>query len=142
MKRIFTTTPNPSAMHFWLLLFRIAAAAFLMTHGYQKLLSLLGEEEVQFIDFLGIGATASMTLAMLAEFICPIFIILGLGTRLAAIPPMITMVTAVLVAHATDPFQVKELALVYFLVFTTLMIFGSGRYSIDNLIESRRNVNG
>lgn len=137
MKKIFNTTLNPAAIHLWLLIFRIIAAAFLMTHGYPKLLMLLGDQEIQFINFFGMGATASMALAMFAEFICPIFIILGWGTRLAAIPIIINMTVAVLIAHADDPFQRKEMALLYLLIFTTLMIFGGGKYAVDRLLSKK-----
>ena len=137
MSRIFTTTINSFSTHVWLLPLRVAAASFLMTHGYPKFEKLMEGGEIQFLDFLGLGTTTSMALAMFGEFICSIFIILGLGTRLAAIFPMVTMLVAALVAHADDPFQHKELPLLYFLIFTTLMIFGSGKYSIDRVIEKR-----
>src|SRR5690554_1358763 len=96
-----------------LLLLRVLAAAFVITHGYPKLMQLFSDEPVQFVDFLGLGPVVSLALSMFAEFICAIFIILGLFTRLAAIPLIINMSVAAFHAHADDPFAVKELSLLY-----------------------------
>jgi putative oxidoreductase len=74
----------------------------------------------------------SLTLSVFAEVICAILLGLGLATRLAAIPLIINMAVAFFIFHAQDPFQTKELALVYLLIFTTLLITGSGKYALDH----------
>lgn len=76
-------------------------------------------------------------LAVFAEFVCSILVILGLVTRLAVIPIMITMATAVVFAHANDPFGVKEKPLLFLVVFTFLLLVGPGRYSVDRSLERR-----
>ena len=38
---------------------------------------------------------------------------IGLGTRLASIPLMITMFVAAYISHVVDPFGRKEMALLY-----------------------------
>lgn len=114
-----------------LLLLRVLAAAFVITHGYPKLMQLFSDEPVQFVDFLGLGPVVSLALSMFAEFICAIFIILGLFTRLAAIPLIINMAVAAVHAHADDPFAVKELSLLYLVIFTCILLTGAGRYSVD-----------
>jgi putative oxidoreductase len=60
---------------------------------------------------------------------------LGLGTRLAAIPPMVAMTVAAFHAHASDPFGTKEKPLLFLLVYLMLLVFGSGKFSIDRLIS-------
>ncbi|MEP1953969.1 MAG: DoxX family protein, partial [Algoriphagus sp.] len=79
------------------------------------------------------GPVVSLSLAVFAEFICAILIILGFKTRLATIPLMVTMLTAAFVAHASDPFGKKELPLLYFTVFFCIFIFGAGKFAIDEL---------
>lgn len=137
MKQIFNTQYNPSTANVWLLLLRVMAGTFMLTHGYPKFQTLIAGGEIAFFDFMGLGVTASLFLAVLAEFFCSIFIILGLGTRLAAMPLIITMLVAAFNVHADDPFQKKEFALLYLLIFTTLLVFGGGKYSIDRLIEKK-----
>jgi len=80
---------------------------------------------------LGIGVEASLSLAVFGEFVCPILIILGLGTRLAAIPTMITMLVARQIAHGDDPFSSQEKSVAYLFVFTCILIMGPGKYSFD-----------
>ena len=131
MKRIFNTDFPGTLGHFALLFLRVLTACLMLTHGFPKLQRLFSGEEIQFADPYGIGITTSFLLAVFAEFVCSILVILGLATRLAVIPIMITMATAVIFAHANDPFGVKEKPLLFLVVFTFLLFVGPGRYSVD-----------
>lgn len=64
--------------------------------------------------------------------------VLGVKTRWSAVPVVVTMAVAVLVAHADDPFKVKELALLYGVAFLALVLTGGGRYSFDGWWSRRR----
>ena len=108
MKRLFNTNLNQEALHFMLLILRVGIASFMMVHGYQKLGMLTAGGEIQFGDPIGVGATASLYLAVFAEFFCSIFLLLGFATRLAVIPLIVTMLTAVFIVHAPDGFNKKE----------------------------------
>lgn len=136
MKKIFSTRLNPSAIHFALLLLRVGAGAFMLTHGYPKLQKLLAGD-FQFADPFGLGPGISLGLAVFAEFFCSILLILGLGTRLAAIPLIVTMSVAAFIAHSADPFARKEMALLYLLSFVVLLFSGPGRISADQLLGKR-----
>ncbi len=107
---------------------RIGFSALLMTHGYAKLVRLL-TGEFQFANPLGIGELPTLILAVLAEFVAPVFIILGIKTRWASLLPMATMLVAALVVHWADPFNRKEHALLFFLGFLVVYVFGAGKYS-------------
>ena len=131
MKTSYTTNLDLPKIDLGLLFLRLGAGGLMLTHGFPKLLRLFGEEEITFADPLGLGMGTTLALAVFAEFICAILIILGLGTRLAAIPLMITMFVAAFIIHAQDPFQRKELALIYLLIFTVLLITGAGKHSLD-----------
>ena len=106
----------------------------MLVHGIPKLNKLTSGGEIKFADPFGFGPQISLGLAVFAEVICSIFIILGLGTRLAAIPLIITMAVAAFYAHANDPFATKEKPILFLIIFVMLMVFGSGRYSIDRLM--------
>lgn len=112
-----------------LALLRIAASAMMAVHGYGKLQMLING--VEFGDPIGIGATPSLFLAVLAELVCPILIIFGFKTRLAAIPTVITMAVAAFLVHGADTFQKKEMALLYLVVFVAIILLGPGKYSVD-----------
>ncbi|MNJ93958.1 hypothetical protein D3C87_116450 [compost metagenome] len=137
MKRLFNTNFNNASLHFMLLVLRVGIASFMIVHGYQKLGWLMAGGEIQFGDPIGVGMAASLYLTVFAEFFCSIFLLLGLGTRLALIPLIITMVVAVFIVHAPDGFDKKELGLHYLLVYVFLLVSGPGKYSIDNIISKR-----
>src|SRR4051812_30526525 len=136
MKRTFSTNINNNAVNFWLFVVRVAIGLFMLTHGIPKLQTLMSGH-IKFADPFGIGATPSLILAVFAEFVCAVLLILGLATRLATIPLMITMLVAIFHIHHADPFARKELAVIYFLIFFGFFILGAGKFSIDHLIAGK-----
>ena len=134
MKRLFNTNFNNETVHGMLLFLRLAFAAMMLTHGIPKLQGLMEGGEIKFGDPIGIGIAPSFYLAIFAEVGCSVLLILGLGTRLALIPLIITMVVAAFIVHAPDDFGTKEMALHYLAVFVFLLFTGPGKYSIDSLI--------
>ncbi len=138
MKKIFSTRQSSDLNHVWLLLLRVSLSLLLLTHGMGKLNMLLSGNGAQFPDPLGIGNNLSLILGVLGEVVAPIFIIAGLGTRLAVIPAISTMVVAAFVVHASDPFQKKELALLYLAGFLTILVMGPGRFSFDTLFSKKK----
>lgn len=138
MKRtLFLTGIHSGITHFSLLLLRLAAGGFMLTHGWPKLQRLLAGD-MKFGDPLGLGPEVSLVLVVFSEFVCSILIMLGLGTRLASVPLIVTMAVAAFIAHADDPFQRKELALFYLVVFVVLLLSGSGKYSVDHFLQKKR----
>ena len=136
IKKLLSTRIHTGTTHFSLLLLRLASGGFMLTHGVPKLQRILSGE-MRFGDPLGLGSEVSLVMVVFAEFVCSILIILGLGTRLASIPLIVTMAVAAFIAHGDDPFGRKELALFYMVVFVVLLFAGSGKYSIDRLISKK-----
>ena len=116
-----------------LLILRVAAGVLMMTHGWSKIQNFEGMVQSGF-DPVGMGATLSVVMLIGAEFIAALFIVLGLLTRLSAVPLIVAMSVAAFVAHASDPLQVKDLSLIYLTIFATLMITGAGKYSLDSIL--------
>ena len=112
-----------------LLLLRTGMGAMLITHGWPKLQKVMAGDW-RFADPLGIGQAPSLLLAMGAEFFCSLLVILGVRARLAALPIIVTMLTAFFIVHASDPFGRKELAMMYAVGFSTIAIAGGGRYAL------------
>ena len=137
IKNIFNPGNYVQRINWALLLLRVMAGAFLLTHGWGKMMNLIGPGPIQFADPIGIGVNTSLVLAVFAEFVCAILIILGLGTRMAAIPLIINFAVAGFIVHAHDAFQVKEMALLYLGMFIIIGITGAGKYSADYLITRK-----
>ena len=109
---------------------RIVPSVMLLTHGLPKFQKLIGGD-FEFGDPIGIGATPSLFLAVIGEFICPILVIIGFKTRWMAVPPAITMAVAGFIVHSADPFATKEKAFLFLAFFIAIMLFGPGKFSID-----------
>ena len=134
-----------------LLVLRLGIGAYMASHGIGKVRMLASGQFEQFGDPIGIGSRLSLTLVAGAEFACALLVLVGLATRLAAIPPVIAMSVAVFKAHAADPWSMetaamaffageskswasKEPALLYLIPFLALAFTGAGRFSLDALL--------
>ena len=136
MKKIFSVRSHES-LDGVLLIMRVAIAALMLVHGLPKLALLLQGGPVEFVNLLGLGARVSLALAVFAEVLCSVLILIGLGTRLATVPLIITMMVAVFYVHGGDPFIKQEMGLHYLLVYLVLLIAGSGKYSADYAVGKR-----
>ncbi|WP_282014648.1 DoxX family protein [Marinifilum flexuosum] len=121
-----------------LLILRIGLALLMLPHGFAKAGLLFGGGEIRFPDPLGVGAGFSLGLAVMAEVIFSVLVLLGYKIRLSVIPLIVTMLVAIFVIHINDPWAKSELAVLYLLAYVVLAIAGSGRYSLDRLIEGRK----
>ncbi|AMQ00060.1 DoxX family protein [Pedobacter cryoconitis] len=137
MNRLFNTNYNHRGLDFVLLILRISIAGLMLSHGIPKLEMLLAGGEIKFMDPIGLGDTATLALAVFAEVICSVLILLGLAVRLAVLPLMITMLIAIFVAHGDEGLSEKELAIHYLLTYIVLLFAGGGRLSIDSLISQK-----
>lgn len=130
---LFPSKPDSTGASLFLLALRIFFGVLLMSHGIQKL-SNYQELSVAFPDPLGVGSPLSLGLAIFAEFVCSMGFVIGILYRLAMLPMIFTMGMAFFVIHANDAFAVKELALIYLVVFVLMYISGPGKFSVDYLL--------
>lgn len=132
MRKLISVKYNNTSFNIAILLLRITAGGLLMHHGYYKLVNFGGLKN-KFMNFLGMGSTLSLTFATFAEFFCALFVLLGLFTRLAAIPVIITMCVALFKANNGDFFGDGEMAALYLGAYLVLLFVGPGRISIDSM---------
>ena len=130
MKNILFSN-RPIATDLGLLFLRLASGGMMAySHGWGKLQKMLGGD-MSCADPIGMGEEASLVLTVFAEFVCGILVALGLFTRAALIPLIITMVVAVFIIHAEDPFSKQEFGLLYLVPYLTLFLAGPGKLSFD-----------
>ena len=140
MKKVFSVNSTSSTTGIALLIARVGIAALMLTHGIPKMMMLFSGASIQFPSVMGMSPGLSLGLTVFAEVICSIFILAGFGTRLATLPLIVTMLVAALLIHAADPIGVKEPALQYTLVYTILLFAGSGKYSVDYLLQTNKHT--
>ncbi len=153
-QRIIDSAANP-----WTILIRLAVGLVVFfPEGIQKLI---------FPDILGAGRFAKIGIPWsdvmgpfvgIVELICGALIVVGLFTRLATIPLIITMIVAlistklpILLGHGFGPFSLPDFKrygfwsaqhearadLTMLLGCAYLFIVGSGRWSIDRMLDRR-----
>jgi putative oxidoreductase len=107
-------------------------ASMLLLHGWGKLTGFSAMAE-KFLDFLGMGRTPSLALAVFAEVVCAALLVAGLWTRVAALALVVTMAVAFWVAHGgrlSGPGS-GEMAFLYLGAYVVLFVAGGGKYSLD-----------
>jgi putative oxidoreductase len=103
-----------------------------MKIGYEKLIH-FGDLKGHFMNFMGIGMTASLALVVFAEFFCGLFVVIGLFTRLATIPLIIVLLVALFKAHNGEVFGNGQSATLYLAGFLTILLLGPGKVSVDGM---------
>ena len=130
MKKLLFSN-KPIAQDLGLLALRLSAGGMMAySHGWGKLQKLMSGD-MGFADPIGVGEEVSLVLTVFAEFFCGMLVALGLFTRAALIPLIITMWVAVFIIHADDPFGKQEFGLLYLIPYLALYFTGPGKYSVD-----------
>jgi putative oxidoreductase len=123
------------------LLTRLSVGIVFVGSGWGKLHNIA--KVTEFFAELGIPMPElNARLVAGTEFVCGGLLVLGLATRFAAIPLMITMVVALLTAKSKDIGRLDDLFSIYEYLYILLLIwlavFGAGGLSMDRLISKRR----
>jgi putative oxidoreductase len=133
MRKLLSTKYSAGAFNTAMLLLRIALGVLMMKHGYDKLVH-FADYKKEFYNFLGMGSSASLALTVFSEFFCSLFLIIGLFTRLAVIPLVITMCVILFMVQKSDIFGDGEIAAVYLAGYIVLLLVGPGKVSVDSMI--------
>ena len=87
-------------------------------------------------------AGLSWNLAMRAELVVPVLLVLGLLTRLGALALMILTAVAWYAVHAGNGYNVCDngykMAFIYLLLLLPLLLQGAGKYSLDYLLFRKK----
>jgi putative oxidoreductase len=135
MKKLLSSNYSDGAFNVAMLLVRLAFGLLLIAnHGLNKLMNFSSMQNT-FYSFMGIGSRFSLLLDLFAELFCSMFIILGLFTRIAAIPLIIVMCVVIFGVHAHQSLQKSEIEILYLTAFLTILFVGPGKISIDGMMR-------
>jgi putative oxidoreductase len=133
MRKLLSTNYSAGAFNTAMLLLRITAGILMLMIGYDKLVH-FQEHIPKMINFMGIGQKVSLILVIFAEFFCSAILIIGLFTRFACIPLIITMCVALFKVHNTDFFGDGQTATLFLACFVAILLVGPGKISVDSMI--------
>ena len=116
----------PPSVAWGLLFMRVSAAVLLLcVHGLPKLLH--WNVEVQRIeDPFGLGGSLTLGLAVFAEVLCPLLLILGIYARLACLPVLAVLAVAVAVVHPEWTLEQGQFAWLLIILYAGLALTGPG----------------
>lgn len=119
----------------------VAGGTLLLKHGLEKPEHFSAMAQ-HFPNPLHIGSVPSLVFALIADFICSMLIILGLGTRWASAVAFINIFIAWAFVHHFLFFgrgaDHGELIVLFLAAFGCLFFTGAGRYSVDAALLHRR----
>jgi putative oxidoreductase len=138
LRQLLTSALGSHGEAVGLLLLRVGFGGFMaVNHGWPKLMG-FSEKSAKFATWLPTPGPFNLSLAIFGELVCAALIVIGLGTRVAAVPAVITMLVAALGAHSDDVLGDGEHALLFAIGFAAIGLLGPGRYSLDNLRFAKR----
>ncbi len=123
----------PASTDLGLLILRVwLGLTMAINHGWGKVTG-FGTMSGQFPNYLGLGSTVNLVIAIVGELICALLLVAGLGTRFAALVLGVVMSVAFFVAHGgqlSGPGS-GEMAFLYLAGCVTLLVAGPGKFSVD-----------
>lgn len=128
--------PMQGAPDAGLLLLRLAGAFLLLyVHGLPKLLH-YGSELHHIEDPLHLGAGITLSLAILAEVLCPLLVAAGIYVRLACLPILLLLLVSMVFVHPDWSVAEGQFGWLLMTIFASVAVAGPGRYTLPSL--SRR----
>ena len=128
-----------------LTILRVVVGLVFFVHGFQKLFLMGFGGVAGMMEGLGVPAPGLFAVILtLVELLGGLALILGLFTRLAAIPLAVDMLVATLMVHLPNGFSVLpnggyEFTLVLLAASVALAVAGPGEAALDRFLATRTN---
>lgn len=129
--KTFLDSQSPTLTASGLLFMRVMAALLLLlVHGLPKLLDWSGELQ-RIEDPFGLGAPLTLGVAVFAEVVCPLFLMVGVAARLACLPVIAVLLVALAVVHPDWTLEQGQFAWLLVALYGGLALAGPGAYSVS-----------
>jgi putative oxidoreductase len=121
-----------------LLVARLTVGVLFVSTGWGKVHNLA--KVTDFFGELGIPMPSfNAVLASYTELVCGFLLVIGLATRLAAVPLVVTMAVAILTAKKSELHSLPDLfgfvEWTYLAILLVIFALGPGKLAIDTLLE-------
>lgn len=124
------------------LFLRLFVGVMLMQFGVRQIMH-FGEECAIFPDTLGMDPSTGLTVMILIELICSLFIMVGFCTRLMVLPPFIAMILAehhLLTSSNEASYlitwaQPGYLPVMFMGIYFFILLVGPGKISVDYFLS-------
>ncbi|RYG31523.1 MAG: DoxX family protein [Chitinophagaceae bacterium] len=136
MKKNVTRISSWSNADIAALVLRLGFGILMIPHGLFKLNN-FDEIVGEFMSFAGLGSKISLWSVIIVEIGCSALLILGLATRLALIPLLVTACVIVFISHGGDIFGEAASGFSFLLAYITIFFLGGGKYSLDYLMSGK-----
>jgi putative oxidoreductase len=141
LQNIFYSDLGSDFNNIALLLFRILLCyEMIRVHGLKKI-SRNGETEAV-PNPLGLPAKLNGLIANFSDIFAPVFVALGLATRLAILPILAVTLTGYFVVHRKDVISIRDIPYMYSLSYLYIFLVGAGRFSVDYYLLRFFELNG
>ncbi len=133
MRRLLSTKYSTGAFNTAMLALRMIVGVLMLLIGYEKLVH-FQNHIADMPSLFGIGQKTTLILVIFAEFFCSAILIIGLFTRFACIPLIITMCVALFKVHHADFSGHGQTATLFLAGYIVLFLLGPGKVSVDSMI--------
>lgn len=128
-------SPIPNSLPLGLLLMRVGAGLMLLlVHGLPKLMN-WSSELLHIEDPLGLGPHVTLGLAVFAEVLCPLLLIVGWWARLACLPVLAVLGVSLVLVHPQWSLEQGQFAWLLLVLYIGLAVTGPGPLVAQRLLH-------
>ena len=112
----------------------LVSSSLLFVHGLGKLRHFRAGSN-DFPDPFHWGPDFTFYFACFVTVFCPLLIMAGVFTRIAAVFTLSVTLAGLLLVHAHDPLVVRDTPYIYSVALIAIFLLGPGKYSLDQWIS-------
>jgi putative oxidoreductase len=127
----------------------VVGTTLCLKHGWEKAFdfhTMATNTTLPFPNLFHLGTVPTLVIALASDFFCSILIVLGLGTRFAALIAFANIGVAWVMVHHFSFFGPRadhgEIIVLFLGAMISIFLTGPGRYSLDYLLVDKKSKQG